>query len=84
MVERGGHSTYRLFVTDAERLELFLEQWHPLELLGCTLERATERLIGVDVPAEADIHQVYELLEAGQARGVWDFEEAHAGHSAAR
>lgn len=77
---RGGHSTYRLFVTDGEQLKLFPDCWGPLELLGCTLERATARLYAVDIPPEADIREAYRLLEVGQAEGVWDFEEAHMGH----
>jgi hypothetical protein len=80
IVERGGHSTYRLFVTDTEVLQRFLEFWLPLERLGCTLERATERLIAVDVPPEANIHATYEVLKEGEAAGIWDFEEAHVGH----
>lgn len=78
--ERGGHSTYRIFVSNTETLERFPEYWAPLESLGCTLERATERLFAVDVPPEADIYGVYDGLTKGEASGVWDFEEAHVGH----
>lgn len=81
VVERGGHSTYRIFVTNDAALTSFQEFWVPLERCGCTVERATERLFGVDVPPEADIHQVYDLLQAGENASVWDFEEAHVGHS---
>jgi hypothetical protein len=80
VVERGGHSTYRIFVTNDAALKRFHEFWVPLERLGCTLERATERLFGVDVPPEADIYKVYDLLQAGENALVWDFEEAHVGH----
>jgi Domain of unknown function (DUF4265) len=81
IVQRGGHSTYRLFVTDTERLKRFREFWQPLKRIGCTLERATDRLIAVDVPAEADIYTAYAALRQGEAAGVWDFEEAHVGHT---
>ncbi len=80
VARRGGHSTYRLFVTNASVLCRFQEFWVPLSQLGCTLERATERLFAIDVPPNADIHRAYELLQAGEEAGIWDFEEAHLGH----
>lgn len=46
VVERGGHSTYRIFVSNSAPLKRFPEFWLPLEGLGCTVERATERLFG--------------------------------------
>jgi hypothetical protein len=78
--ERGGHSTYRIFVSNTEALKRFPEYWASLEALSCTVERATERLFAVDVPPEADIYRVYDALTKGEAAGVWDFEEAHVGH----
>jgi hypothetical protein len=78
--ERGGHSTYRIFVSNTEALKQFPEYWAPLEALGCTLERATERLFAVDVPPEVDIYRTYDALKKGEAAGVWDFEEAYVGH----
>lgn len=81
LVERGGHSTYRIFVSNSAPLKRFPEFWLPLEGLGCTVERATERLFGVDVPPEADIYKVYDLLQAGEAASVWGFQEAHVGHA---
>lgn len=82
VVERGGHSTYRLFLEEGVDVdsEAFREHWEPIESLGCTYERATPRLLAVDVPREADIYEVYRLLEQGTAAGVWDFEEGHCGH----
>jgi Domain of unknown function (DUF4265) len=78
--QRGGHSTYRIFVSNTEALERFQEYWAPLAALGCTLERATERLLAVDVPPEVDIYRAYDALVSGATAGVWDFEEAHVGH----
>jgi hypothetical protein len=80
VVQRGGHSTYRLFVTNTEQLQRFGELWQPLERLGCTVERATERLLAMDVPPSVDIYAAYDALSLGEAEGVWDFEEAHVGH----
>jgi len=78
-----GHSTYRIFLLGDNGLDSagFHEHWAPLERLGCSFERATAHLFAVDVPPEADIHRVYELLETGEMARVWDFEEGHCGHS---
>jgi hypothetical protein len=80
VVKRGGHSTYRIFVTNGEELRRFQEFWQPLERAGCTVERATERLFAVDVPPESDIYTVYDMLQAGENASIWGFEEAHVGH----
>lgn len=78
-VERSGHSTYRLFVEAGITSPLFRLHWAPLETLGCSFEQGGN-LLAVDVPREADIHVVYELLEAGARANAWDFEEGHCGH----
>ena len=77
---RGGHSTYRLLrnanVTDAD----FQKAWAPLRKEGCTYEEAHPSFFAIDVPANADIYQVYSLLERGASVGIWTFEEGHCGH----
>ena len=82
IVLRSGHSTYRLFLSDAAFFETteFKNFWAPLAREGCTFERATERLFAVDVPPRADIHKVYASLERGEEKGVWSFEEGHCAH----
>jgi hypothetical protein len=76
---RGGHSTYRLRLTEqGKHAPTFKKFWTPLEELGCSYEEGV--VLAVDVPASANIYVVYELLEAGVASGVWDFEEGHCGH----
>lgn len=82
VVERSGHSTYRLFLAEGVGIDsqVFRENWILLQNLGCTYERATRSLLAVDVPPLAEIHEVYQLLEHGVAAGVWDFEEGHCGH----
>ena len=56
----------------------FLESWKPLEKLGCTFEQGP--VVSVDVPEDANIYKVYDLLDAGERSGVWEFEEGHCGH----
>jgi len=80
VLERGGHSTYRIFLPEAISEEKFEEYWNGLGSLGCTYERGTDYLIAVDVPPEVDIYTAYEALERGVNAGVWDFEEGHCGH----
>ncbi|MFP5246225.1 MAG: DUF4265 domain-containing protein [Thermoanaerobaculia bacterium] len=82
VIERGGHSTYRIFLSQGvapDKLR-FRESWRQLEEIGVTYEQANDRLLAVDVPASTDIYRAYELLQRGEEAGVWDFEEAHCGH----
>ena len=78
--ERGGHSTYRIFLIGEKSEKQFEQAWEPLRKIGCLYERATDYLVAADVPPETDIYEAYAALEKGQAAGVWDFEEGHCGH----
>ena len=80
VLSRGGHSTFRLFLRKETTEPKFLEQWEPLSNLGCTFKRATRRCLGVDVPPEADVSEVWRALDHGEAEGHWSFEEGHCGH----
>lgn len=81
VVERGGHSTYRIFLEEDVTIDSgrFREHWNPIEEAGANYERGTEMLLAVDVPPSADINRVYDLLEAGELACVWAFEEGHCG-----
>ena len=76
----GGHSTYRIIFPEKTIGEQFKRLWEPLVKLGCTYERASGRMIGVDVPPSTNIHAVYAVLERGEQEGYWIFEEGHCGH----
>ena len=78
--ERGRHSTYRVILNPGTTDKDFENAWDKLGDLGSTYERATDRLIAVDVPPETDIYEAYAALESGEKAGVWGFEEAHCGH----
>ena len=80
VASRGGHSTYRLILPEDTTEGQFLSDWVRLKELGCTYERATRRLVAVDVPPHADIHAVYRALEDGEDASQWTFEEAHCGY----
>lgn len=78
-VHRSGRSTYRIFLEKGLSVNdpVFESSWQPLRDLGCNLESATDRLIAVDVPPEADLARIRDLLDRGEASGVWDYEEGH-------
>lgn len=87
VVLRGGHSTYRIFLSSNEMSDpssvssRFERAWQVLAELGCTYERGTERLFGVDVPPGANIDAAFAALQRGERDGVWDFQEGHCGHT---
>jgi hypothetical protein len=81
VAQRGGHSTYRVFLPQATDEEAFAPLWDPLGKLGCTYERANTRLIGIDVPPGSDVYAVYDVLEKGEQAKHWEFEEGHCGHA---
>ena len=78
--ERGGHSTYRIFLPEKTTDEKFSGDYAPLAGLGCTYERSNRRLVAIDVPPQTDVYAVYAILESGEANGLWEFEEGHCGH----
>jgi Domain of unknown function (DUF4265) len=81
VVSRAGHSTYRIFPGNVHGItsSKFRWCWEPLGAAGCSFEEGF--VLSVDVPPSANIHSVYQLLSDGVARGVWEFEEAHCGHT---
>jgi hypothetical protein len=84
-VSPSGHSTYRILTSKAS--DDFNAWWARLSALGCTYEYADlgERLLyAVDVPPTTDIFRTYAVLEEGEARSVWEFDEGHCGHSTNR
>ena len=79
ITDRGGHSTYRIFLPAQASEEQFAADWIRLQELGCTYERATRRLVAIDVPPQADVYAVYDALARGEKQGRRKFEEGHCG-----
>lgn len=77
---RGGHSTYRVAFQSQEPSLERSGAVERLRSLGCGLEKLSDRMLAVDVPAEVSIHDVYIWLEQAMADGVWWFDELHCGH----
>lgn len=79
VVERGGHSTYRVRLPSGRDHAYFMSYWTPLAVLGCTYEgvNGQQRLYAIDVPSIEMVPAVYDLLQANENNKVWEFEEAH-------
>lgn len=74
--QRGKHSTLRIFFFKKvpEDQEIYLVE---INKLGCTYERATESLIGIDVPPSVDVKKVLDFLKKGESDGLWEYEEGY-------
>lgn len=81
VVQHSGHSTYRIFAHNGRHQPQVVDLLAELNRLHCTYEAATEKLVGIDVPPEADIREVYHVLENAEEQGLIDFQEGHCGHS---
>ena len=80
VVERSGHSTYRVLRTESAQEGDFNKFLCRLRELGCVVTLRQTTLFSVDVPRKTDADEVYALLEAGEKSDVWEFEEGHCGH----
>ena len=78
----SGGSTYRILCKEGTDETQFERFWKPLEVVGCTYEQGDfgYRMYSVDVPKQANIQQVFALLQDGISNDIWDFEEGHCGH----
>jgi Domain of unknown function (DUF4265) len=87
LVLGSGHSTCR-FLTDRATVEAaeFKALWAELERLGCTYEGGSVRqgqLYSVDVPPATDLAAVRAILQQGQDRKIWIYEEGRIAHPCA-
>ena len=59
VVQRGGHSTYRLFLQRGLTVheDAFKQRWRELAALYRTFENADDRLAVVDVPPHSEWHK---------------------------
>jgi hypothetical protein len=83
VVERSGHSTYRVMLQNGASLEdpQVAPFWRPMADLGCSYEGlGNSPLFAIDVPPEADINKVFAHLERGLQENIWDFEEGMYEH----
>jgi hypothetical protein len=81
VAKRGGHSTYRLMIL---RRHIPHDRLQRIAEIGCLYEVGKigdVLLVSVSVPPTANINTAYSEFKAGEADGIWDFEEANFEHS---
>jgi hypothetical protein len=80
VVQRGGHSTYRIIASEGLDQQGVQELLTALRERGCDTEQVNRVHLTIDVPPSADIFDVYDLLQKAEASGFCKFEEGHCGH----
>lgn len=86
LVEVGGHSTLRvIFYEDSNDHRPLTQRIRDLSDVlrqhGCQVERShLPGLLSIDVPSGVSLESVISLLEDGNKRGLWDYEEAALAH----
>lgn len=82
IIEKSGHSLYRVILNEGVHKSAFLARWLKLDELGCSYESNSnpEHIFSIDVPPDVDVYAVYDVLSSGFEEGVWDFEEADFQH----
>lgn len=86
VLKRSGHSTY-IILCPVEQTA-FDALWTPLQDAGCTYESGrietsmgVMNMFSVDIPPGRDVDRIYSLLQDGENKGVWMFQEAHYSRS---
>ena len=79
VLQRSGRSTYRVILQGGRTVQGvdFADRWRPFHDRGCTYESANDKYIAVDMPPDTDVPFLYRLLQDGEDKGVWVFEEGH-------
>jgi hypothetical protein len=80
VVRHNGHSTYRIYANAGRTAPDVAPLIEKLKQMHCDIEPATDKLVGVDVLPEADIHKIYKIMEEAENAGIIDFQEGHFGH----
>jgi Domain of unknown function (DUF4265) len=80
VVQRGGHSTYRIYSKSDRQSPEVLDVLRTLKKLHCDIEPATDKIVGLDVLPGADIYEVYRVLDDAEQAGILEFQEGHCGH----
>jgi hypothetical protein len=74
LISRGGHSTFRVFFSEKSNSDQEL-LFKNLNNLGATIERATSQLVAIDVPPNVNLQLITELLQDGENKSEWNYEE---------
>lgn len=77
VLERSGHSTYRILVPRDCDIQPAESAWKSLEVLGCGREKSSDYYWAVNVPPEADRAKVDKILGDGVSSHVWHVEDGY-------
>jgi len=81
VIESSGHSTVRVIFFQAAGRESEDSLKREFDGLGVRVyETAFQGLIAVDIPAEVDYRFVRAILDEGESRKLWDFDEGAISH----
>ncbi|MFV0478023.1 MAG: DUF4265 domain-containing protein [Parahaliea sp.] len=77
LLEPSGHSTVRLWFSDEKDVQTVRAE---LKAMGCDSEISDQpRLVAVDIPSSVSYEKIREYLDAGEANGKWNYQEACLG-----
>lgn len=75
----SAHSVVRVILFDTSGVESLRSS---LQDMGCSSELShVSHLFAVDIPPSVSLKSIRELLDAGERRGDWEYEEASIRHS---
>jgi hypothetical protein len=76
VVDSGGHSTVRVIFFQAAGQEAEDNLRRELDRLGSRIhETGLQGMIAVDIPSDVHYASVYAILNEGESRKLWEFEE---------
>lgn len=74
LVQESGHSTIRVLLSDATSVDKIRAEFFTL---GCPSELSNlDNLIAVDVPVNVSYAKVKKILEDGELKNLWEYQEA--------
>jgi hypothetical protein len=84
VVDRGGHSTYRIFTGLGRHNPAVNSLLERIHASGCELEAANDKHVAIDIPAKVDVFPIDDLLDNAEKQGLWEFAEGRCGHPVSR
>lgn len=81
VIERGGHNTYRLLLTDRHPNDPIFTV-DELTKMGLAVEEEHGKLLAVDVPPSVDQDAIDKYLIAGADSGRWEMQDGYLNSAA--
>jgi len=80
LLKRSEHSTYRIVIKNNISDNIVSDLLNNLKLLGCDYEKGVNNMYAIDVGKNVEVKKLYSLLEDGEKKDYWDFEEGCFQH----